>query len=211
MDGRSASVLAVGAFMVSLLALGSPAFAAPPPPALSVSAPADNTVTNDSTVAVSGSTDPFGSLVINGYFVDLDAGGNFTVVLALLPGLNVINATASTGPSTSTTVLLNVTRIDGGDLLAKQLRATRDELNNTQSQLSDTQDDLASVRIDLIRTRNDLTNSTDTVAALSGQVLALSILATVGMLAALGAIGLTMVQAARAKNGNEGPPGDKPK
>jgi len=197
--------------MMSVLAIGSSAVAVPPPTSLTLSAPADNTVTNDSIITVSGATDPSANLVINGYLVALDTSGNFTVVLALRPGLNVINATASAGLSTSTTVLLNVTRADDSVSLAKQLRDTRDELNGTQSQLRDTQDDLASVRIDLTRTHNDLSNSTGTVAALSGQVLALSILATVGMLAALGAIGLTMVQAARAKDGDEAPPSNKGK
>lgn len=90
--------------------------------------------------------------------------------------------------------------------LEAQLRTAREDLNATRSQLEDGQDELAALRVDQTRTHNDLANSTGTVAALSGQVLALSILATVGVLAALGAIGLTMVQAARSKNEEDKPP-----
>lgn len=71
-------------------------------PALTVTAPADNTVSNQATITVSGTADTtITGVQVNGGFADI-ASGAFTATANLLPGLNTVDIVATTLTGTTT-------------------------------------------------------------------------------------------------------------
>lgn len=64
------------------------------PPQLSVSNPADNLTVSTVTVPVTGSTEPDITLTVNGKQIYVDEAGDFSEVVSLQAGLNVITVSA---------------------------------------------------------------------------------------------------------------------
>ncbi len=65
------------------------------PPFLVVNNPAKNLITSETTLLVSGQTEAEASLSINGQIVLSDKNGNFSKMISLKNGLNIITVTAS--------------------------------------------------------------------------------------------------------------------
>lgn len=64
------------------------------PPALTVTAPADNLTVASVTITVTGTTDPDATLTVNGKEIYLDERGNFSEIVSLQEGLNVIDVSS---------------------------------------------------------------------------------------------------------------------
>jgi parallel beta-helix repeat protein len=79
-------------------------------PPLTVTAPADGTLTNNTTVAVTGTTEPGVNLTINGKNVTLNPNGSFTVKYNLTEGANVLRVKAEDKALNSAVKVLNVKR-----------------------------------------------------------------------------------------------------
>lgn len=77
-------------------------------PILIVNSPANNTVVNTETVAVSGKTDPQAQLTINGQAVSVDENGNFDTKVTLQPGINTITITALNRFKRQSTIVRNL-------------------------------------------------------------------------------------------------------
>lgn len=65
------------------------------PPPLKLISPSDSQTVGESTVEVSGSTDPESTISVNNQLVALDKGGRFSFRLPLNPGENIITITAT--------------------------------------------------------------------------------------------------------------------
>lgn len=73
------------------------------PPSLTVDSPQDYTSVVESTITVTGTTEPESELTINGRQVYLDSSGRFSVDVSLTEGMNeiIVSATKKRGKSTS--------------------------------------------------------------------------------------------------------------
>ena len=85
-------------------------------PTLNVTSPADNLITNDDTVTVSGTTEPgttyvtIKSVTVNGKAVSVDSsGGSFSTEVTLTEGSNTITVVATDSAGNATTVRRTVT------------------------------------------------------------------------------------------------------
>ena len=83
------------------------------PPTLSVTAPADNLVTNQASLVVSGKTDDATSkpvtVTVNGEKVAVNENGTWSKTITLSPGANTITVVATDKAGKSTTVTRRVT------------------------------------------------------------------------------------------------------
>jgi hypothetical protein len=83
------------------------------PPTLNVTAPTDGEVTNNSTLAVSGTTNDVTSspvtLTVNGKAVTVGSGGAFSTTVTLSEGSNTITVVATDAAGKTTTVTRTVT------------------------------------------------------------------------------------------------------
>ena len=64
------------------------------PAKLTITSPSDGSTVTTPSVRINGTTNPSASVVVNGYVVYVDDDGNFSVVLALEEGKNIITVTA---------------------------------------------------------------------------------------------------------------------
>jgi len=78
------------------------------PPFLTVDSPAANLVTDQNSLLVSGRTEAEANLIINGQTVLTDIAGNFSQIINLKYGVNVITITANKKYSRSSTVTRQV-------------------------------------------------------------------------------------------------------
>ena len=81
-------------------------------PALTVTLPTNNFVTQQDTVEVMGKTDPDATLLINNQPVQTSENGSFDVKIDLQPGLNTLTITATNKFKRQTTVVRNL-RLEG--------------------------------------------------------------------------------------------------
>lgn len=79
-------------------------------PSLSVSAPVDGAITNQTTLAVTGTAEAGSALKINGTQVTVDAQGNFSATLNLNEGSNTITVEDKDAAGNTTTVTRTVTK-----------------------------------------------------------------------------------------------------
>lgn len=93
------------------------------PPALTVNTPADNSITNNASCVVSGSTNDALStpvtLTINDTEVTVNADGSFTHTITLSEGLNTITVVATDAVGKSSTVVRRVTLDTGAPVISK--------------------------------------------------------------------------------------------
>jgi hypothetical protein len=115
------------------------------PPAIAFTAPLEGAVTNQSTVWLSGHTEPRARVSINGAEATVGPTGNFGLMLALHPGPNLIVATAWDEAGNSANATLNVTFQDPVPVLEAQLAQARAELGEAQANLS-----AAQIRVDAL-------------------------------------------------------------
>lgn len=80
------------------------------PPAITVASPVDGTITNQSTVIVSGTVTSTNTaqLTVNGASVTIGAGGTFSTSVTLSEGTNTITITATDGVGNSSSVVRTV-------------------------------------------------------------------------------------------------------
>jgi cytoskeletal protein RodZ len=78
-------------------------------PSLQIIQPADNAVISQSSLLVSGKTDPAATLTINGQAVFVDSQGNFQSQLGLTPGPKQITITATNRFGKANTTIINIT------------------------------------------------------------------------------------------------------
>lgn len=126
------------------------------PPPLKILSPADGTVTENSTIPVSGETEPSVELIINGIVVDVDANGDFEFVLALSEGPNLIEATATDEAGNPTTKSVTVTYENPVHELEEELEETKEELEETKNELNETKEGLNTTQNQLNNTQEDL-------------------------------------------------------
>lgn len=81
------------------------------PPTLEISEPTENTNTSDSTVMVTGVTDPEATISVGGQLVALDKGGQFSFRAPLNPGDNTISITAKSKSGKTTTLTRKVVMV----------------------------------------------------------------------------------------------------
>jgi uncharacterized protein YfaP (DUF2135 family) len=83
------------------------------PPVLVLTSPADNSITNNATCTVSGSTNDASStitaLTVNGSVVTVDANGTFTTTVTLTKGENKITIVSTDANGKQSTVTRTVT------------------------------------------------------------------------------------------------------
>ena len=101
-------------------------------PPLTVTAPADGTLTNNTTVAVTGTTEPGVNLTLNGKNVTVNPNGSFTVNYNLTEGANVLRVKAEDKALNSAVKVLNVRR----DTKAPVLIVSEPSSNFTTNQVT---------------------------------------------------------------------------
>lgn len=79
------------------------------PPALSITTPQNDSTTNNSTIPVSGTTEPGSSVTINGFEVEVDEAGNFAKDISLAEGPNMIYVIATDGSGNTASDEITVT------------------------------------------------------------------------------------------------------
>lgn len=83
------------------------------PPALNITSPANNSITNAASCVVAGTTNDATSspvtLTVNGTVVTVNANGSFSTTITLSEGLNTINIVAKDSAGKTTTVTRTVT------------------------------------------------------------------------------------------------------
>ncbi len=97
----------IGISLVVLIGLGYVGFEVMrifSPPRLTVSSPGDNLTVSEVTIPVTGSTEPDITLTVNGKQIYLDEKGNFSEIVSLQAGLNVITVSAAKKRSKPTVV-----------------------------------------------------------------------------------------------------------
>lgn len=137
------------------------------PPGLSIETPADGTVTENSTIRVSGETEPGVELIINGIVVDVDANGDFEFQLALIEGPNLIEATATDeagNPKTKSVTVTYENPVHELEDIKEELEETKNKLNDTKDLLNNTQNQLNTTKKDLDTTWNQLNDTEDELA-----------------------------------------------
>lgn len=207
--------------VLALAAAAAPGTMAESPPPLQLVSPAHGSTTNQPTILVAGTTSPGTSVVVNGYVVAVGADGNFSVQIALRPGANTINATASLGSGVSTSVVVETTFIDPSLVLGEELSAAQANVTSLQMQLHSAEsnatvleaqvealdEELTVKSLELTKTKGDLASANNNIVSITGQLAGVSMLAGLALLAALAAIGLVLVQARRGRGAGAGPSG----
>lgn len=127
-----------------------------PAPTLFINAPLNGSNSSVPAVWVSGLTDAGVNLTISGVRVGVANNGSFGLVLALLPGANVILATAVAPDGRTNTASVNVTYVDPVPGLVQQIAQLQASLNATQAALNGTAADLTNTTLALISTRDSL-------------------------------------------------------
>ncbi|MEM4277354.1 MAG: hypothetical protein QXQ13_07740 [Thermoplasmata archaeon] len=129
------------------------------PPTIELLTPPNGFVTATATVAVMGVTEPGARLSVNGLLVELSSNGSFSVVIALLEGVNTITviATDDAGNQGSVSVTVTYQPPDLGgriDELERQLTGLQDALEDANASLGSLEDELddANSRLNSVRT-----------------------------------------------------------
>ncbi len=78
-------------------------------PALTLTAPSDNTITNQTQISVTGATEAGITLKVNASVVTVKSDGNFEAAVTLSEGKNALTAEASDGAGNTTTLTRTVT------------------------------------------------------------------------------------------------------
>jgi hypothetical protein len=160
------------------------AFLSPLSASVVLTEPQDGTATTVPTVRVSGRALNATRVAVNGLVVDVQADGNFSLVVALSPGNNTIIATAWDSLGFATTASVVVRFDDPVPGLLAALEAARAELANLSAQLNATNAALAAAeaqvaaayealnatRSDLNATRADLDAASNALAAAQAQL-----------------------------------------
>lgn len=128
-------------------------------PTITIVVPADGAVVSTPTVTVAGTAEVGARVDLNGYAVGVGAGGAFSAVLALKPGMNVITATATDEADNTASDSVTVTFNDPLPGLQQQLNNVNNALNQTRDQLSRTSDALNHTK-DMLTTISDTLNQT---------------------------------------------------
>lgn len=129
------------------------------PPTIELLTPSDGFVTATATVTVMGVTEPGARLSVNGLLVELSSNGSFSVVIALLEGVNTITVTATDDAGNQESVSVTVTYQPPGlderiDELERQLTDLKDALEDANASLGTMEDELsaANSKLDSLRT-----------------------------------------------------------
>lgn len=93
------------------------------PPVVSLTSPANGTSTNLSTIQVAGFSEPGAQVTVNGLSATVAANGSFRLLVALVPGSNLLVATARDGAGNSATASVNVTYVSPLAALETQVAA----------------------------------------------------------------------------------------
>ncbi len=123
-------------------------FAAPDftAPSIVLSSPVSGTVTNASTVWVSGSTEVGAQVSLNGAVVTVGADGRFGLLVALQPGANSLLAQASDAAGNTANATVNITFLDPVPGLEAQLSSAQSDLALAQAALTTAQSGLAAAQ-----------------------------------------------------------------
>lgn len=139
-------------------------------PSLTLSAPLNGTTTTVPTVRITGTTEPKASVSANGVAAVVASNGAFSFLLALAPGNNHVDVTATDPAGNSATLSLNVTFKDPVPGLLASLSATNAELNATRASLSETRGALAETQTDLAAAQADLATAQNNLTALQADL-----------------------------------------
>lgn len=77
-------------------------------PALAITSPAQNSITSEEQIYVSGKTDPDAQLTINNQPVSIEENGSFNTKISLTPGLNTLTIVATNKFHRQTTITRNL-------------------------------------------------------------------------------------------------------
>jgi len=125
-------------------------------PPLTLSAPNNGTTTTVPTVRITGTTEPKATISANGVAAVVASNGAFSFLLALAPGNNHVDVTATDPAGNPTVVSLNVTFKDPIPGLMGTLNETRAALAETQARLAVAQADLAAAQNNVTALQADL-------------------------------------------------------
>jgi exonuclease VII small subunit len=152
------------------------------PPPISIESPEDGGSFETSVIAVTGSTEPGASLVINGMVVSVEVDGSYSCKVLLTEGSNYIVATATDPAGNWASASVTVTYEPGDDALQDDLEEALEELNETAADLDEAMAELNQTRDDLAGAQEDIDDANDRIDSLSSQML------MVGAVAALFAV-----------------------
>lgn len=153
-----------------------------PPPTIVLESPEEGQTTDQPVIWVSGTTEPYATVDIDGVLVAVGfADGSFGANAPLQYGQNQIVVTA-TLDGRSSTVIVNVTCTnpvpgleDELNHMMDELNETKDELNETRNELNATKDELNATQIDLDATEEELSSANDDLSDVRSQNLLLMV------------------------------------
>lgn len=199
------------------------------PPAVSLSGPTDGSTTDTPTVTVSGTAEPGSTVVVNGVEVHVSQSGGFSVAVALLPGANTIDVTATDAAGNTATSTVTVTYNDPvpglvDDLAAANgeidhlhdgLHAANDNLAATNTELNATKADLAAAEADLAAAQAELTAAqavdtthTENIDAAAGSAGTAMMVGLLGLIVGLAAIAMAFLMGRKGGGGGPGGGGE---
>jgi len=137
------------------------------PPALTLSSPADGSITDTSVVMVSGTTEPGSILSVNGLTVSVTANGSFSCAIDLFDGPNTIDAIAMDGWGNRAEIQITVTYNDPlpsliSDMISMEGRIA--SLEGSLENISDDFEDVLSRLSTLEETMNITSSDIDTIS-----------------------------------------------
>lgn len=142
-------------------------------PELSIDSPSDGLTTEESTVIVTGTTEPGAVLDVSGLQVSVGGDGSFSCAIALVDGVNIITATASDASGNYATESVTVTYTDPADALEAALEAALEDLAALQEEYAsvlayaeDLEALLDAVLAELVGIRSDLNDSEESYSAI---------------------------------------------
>jgi hypothetical protein len=135
-------------------------------PTVTLSSPSTALTTNRSSVWVAGTTEVGAQVTVNGAAATVDGQGNFGLVVGLLPGANLITATAWDASGNRASAFANMTFDDPVPSLEDQLAAAQSDLAAAQARVSALETSATSTQAQLQSARTALSVAEGKVASL---------------------------------------------
>lgn len=143
------------------------------PPNLILTAPANGSVTNRSSVWLAGTTEPGARVSVGGVEATVGGNGSFGLAVALAPGANVLFVTAWDGAGNQANATLDVTFQDPVPVLEAQLAQARLDLAAAQARVDVLGAEANATQALLVAVEADLTSAEASLALAEASVAAL--------------------------------------
>ena len=134
-------------------------------PAITVMSPGDGFATSATSLWVRGTTEPGARVAVNGVAVSVAQDGTFELILAVAPGGEGVEVTATDEGGNTATLLVTGTVSDPLAALAGELAATQGELDEAEENLTAAQADLANASAQVATLQGDTVTLRQQLAA----------------------------------------------